>query len=720
MAVFNPNPQAVPEEDFRNFTHPISAVEGNKAAGTALTGIGQGLAHAGEFVKDVGKVQEFNTRQEIENSPEIKAANVVRDQASAAYENYFNQNVDSKELQTSLNAPNADLNLIAPGTDPKTLPVDLRTLPQIASTAATAKLDTKINQVLLTAEVERQAKNLRARFPDHVDYIDHIFRQAGFGNTANEKLRALQQFYLAANAKTDDETKSAIAFGHTLLDKGIPDVAPLIDAVRNHVPGAIQKLEAHGNRYLSEDYLLKRGMQRLADQNTLDKDSAAKSFGTYLDGVVNSGLQSIYANSGYKNFDEIQARVQYIQAHPEETNPLEVEKLSQQLHLLRDQHEGLMTRKLFEPISKGSGTTNATLLGPDGAATGQAMIKARLYPIDQTIQAVESKDFGLASHIPHMIDAFTQADMKAMMDDKELGPHLAQLKAAIALSPTLGEKIYFQTHTGLDAAMLAFVKNRQTGIVGKGTLVNDSMNTLAESGKDPKAIRPIMDMLKWVHDGTITDDNQKRTVAKAFFDSANVGNLKFFPKDRYEQNGRDRTFIPGREFLFKDLTNPKVTDEMKRLGPITWNMYKNYVDREHGESIFMGQIRQLEQFSSGPNFKGLEIGWDDKEGKFHVKGKTPFTPGVPPAVQKVVDQVNDGLESLNYIGKKDGKSPSVYTLNKLRELHVDLGGFTGIPAEMLKAVHGSTAQGFKMKPGETTAQARERLIKEKQSGDNNQ
>src|SRR5205814_10414341 len=143
-------------------------------------------------------------------------------------------------------------------------------------------------------------------------------------------------------------------------EKGVPGqfIAPLMEDVRQHKPGAIQKLDTIGNSYISEDYLLKRGMQKLADQNTLDKDSAAKSFGKYLDGVVNSGLQSMYTSSGYKNFDEIQARVQWIQAHAESTNPLEVEKLKQTLHLLRDQHEASMTQKLFEPVAKGSGTTN--------------------------------------------------------------------------------------------------------------------------------------------------------------------------------------------------------------------------------------------------------------------------------------------------------------------------------------------------------------------------
>ncbi len=718
MAVFNPNPQQVQEEDFRNFTHPISPVEGNKALGTALTGAGQGLAHAGEFVKDVGKVQEFNTRQAIENSPEVKAADTAREASTAAYENFYNQSVDQKDLQTSINAPNAGIELISAGVDKKDLPVDLRSLPQIVGGMAQAKLDTKINQVLLTAEVERNAKALRAQYPDHADYIDHVFRQAGFGNTANEKLHALQQFYLAANAKTDDETKSAIAFGHTLIDKGIPGTAPLVDAVRNHLPGAIQKLEEHGNRYLADDYILKKGIERLNASNTLDKDTAAKTFGTALDGVVNNGLQSIYKQYGYKNFDEIQQRVFEVQAHPEKTNPLEVEQLKNVLHLMRDQHEAYMTNLLFAPVAKGSGTTNATLLGPDGATTGQAMIKARLYPIDQTIQAVENKDFGLASHIPHMIDAMTQADMKAMMDDKELGPHITALKAAIALSPTLGEKIYFQTHTGLDDAMLAFVKNRQTGIVAKGTPVSDAADTLAKSGKDPKAIKPILDVMQWVHDGTITDDDQKRTIAKAFFDSSNQGNLKFFSKDRYEQQGKNRTFIPGREFIFKDLTNPKITDEMKRLGPQTWNMYKTYVEHEHGNSIFKDQLRQLEQFSNDQVLGGIDIGWDDKDGHFHAKPKGSSYSGlgprdeVPQNVQKVIDNVNSGLDSLNYIGKKDGKSPSVYTLQSLRRLGIDLGGFTGIPAEMFKAVQGSTVQGFKMKPGETTAQIKERIRKE--------
>jgi hypothetical protein len=392
--------------------------------------------------------------------------------------------------------------------------------------------------------------------------------------------------------------------------------------------------------------------------------------------------------------------------------------------LFRDQVEAYMNHKLFEPVAKGSGTTNATLLGPDGAQTGQAMIKARLYPIDQTIQAVENKDFGLASHIPHMIDAMTQADMKAMMDDKVLGPHLIALKAAIALSPTLGEKIYFQTHEGIDAAMLAFVKNRQTGMVSKGTSVTEGLRKIIESGRPSVAAKPLLDVASWVHDGTLTDDDQKRTVAKAFFDFSNQGNLKLFPQDRYEQQGKNRVFIPGREFMFKDLTSPKMTDEMKRLGPQTWNMYKTYVEHEHGNSIFKDQLRQLEQFSEAEYLKGIDIAWDDKDGHFHAKAKGGYTglgpsDEVPANVQKVIANVNEGLDSLNYIGKKDGKTPTVYTLQKLRELGADLGGFSGIPAEMLKAVQGSTVSGFKMLPGETKAQARERIQKKESSGGNN-
>jgi hypothetical protein len=289
------------------------------------------------------------------------------------------------------------------------------------------------------------------------------------------------------------------------------------------------------------------------------------------------------------------------------------------------------------------------------------------------------------------------------------------LKAAVALNPTLGEKFYFQTHEGLDATMLAFVKNRQVGMVSKGTPVTEGLQKIIESGRPSVAAKPLLDVASWVHDGTLTNDDQKRTVAKAFFDFSNQGNLKLFPQDRYEQQGKNRVFIPGREFMFKDLTSPKMTDEMKRLGPQTWNMYKTYVDKEHGESIFLGQIRQLEQFTSGKNFKGLDIGWDDEDGHFHVKGSTPYSTGVPPAVQRTVDQVNEGLDSLNYIAKKDGKSPSVYTLNKLRELHIDLGGFSGIPAEMFKAVQGSTVSGFKMKPGETVSQAKERIRREEEA-----
>src|SRR5258708_4590320 len=101
MSVFNPNPQQVQEEDFRNYSRPITPFEGSKAAATALSGVGQGLAHTGEFIKDVGKVQEFSTRQDIANSPELASANATREQVTAGYENYVLTQSQAKEINQS-------------------------------------------------------------------------------------------------------------------------------------------------------------------------------------------------------------------------------------------------------------------------------------------------------------------------------------------------------------------------------------------------------------------------------------------------------------------------------------------------------------------------------------------------------------------------------------------------------------------------------------------
>jgi hypothetical protein len=697
-----------------------------------LTGVGQGLAHAGEMVKDIGKVQEFQTRQQIENSPglegenEIKLAEKARDQATAAYENFYNQTIGDKELQTSINAPNAGIELLQPGVDKKTLPTDLRTVPQIAGQLSQAKLDTKINSVLLTAEVDRQAKALRARFPDHVDYIDHEFARAGFGNTANAKMQALQQYFLSANAGKDEDLKNSISYAHSHSD--VPGIDTLVDRLHAGDRTAIPVLERAVRRYESAKDGLKLSVEQLDASNKFTKDAAGKSWADYTSNVVNGGFQTMYDKAGYKNLEQINARVQEIQAGgAAATNPLEVEKLKQTLHLLRDQQEAAMEKELFRPLEKNSGKTTATLLGAggeDGAAKGRAQIQTALGAVDRVIQAVENKDFGLASYIPAQHNAMVQAATKSMLDDKDLGPHMINLGAAAKISPEWGQKLYEANHPDVSEALQAWDKNREVGMVTKGTPANDAAKVLIDYGKNPQAARSLVEKVdlisKPAKDGGLRDDNQKRNVAKSFFDAANQGFLKNFPNDSYE---RDRNGVlqykPGRMAIFKRMTKDANADEMKRLGPETWNMYKTYVEHEHGDILFTGQLKQLDQFTENKYFKDLDFGWDDKEGHFHVKPKAGTTTfkDVPPAVKRVIDQVNTGLDSLNYIAKKDGHSSTVYTLQKLRELNFNFEGFSGIPAEMLGAVEKSTsAKPVTLQPGEDIAAAKARIKKAYEEG----
>lgn len=734
MSSFNPNPQAVQEEDFRSFSHPISPVEGNKALGTALTGVGQAMAHSGEFVKDIGKVQEFNTRQSIENSPELKSAGAAREQSIAAYENFYNQTTGDKELQTSLNAPNANINLIDPNARAESLPTDLRSLPQLTGTLASAKLDTKINQVLLTAEVDRQAKSLRARFPDHTDYIDHEFSRAGFGNTANSKLQALQQYYLAANAGKDEELKTAIAYAraHPTVPNSIMD--PLLDRLHQGDRLAIGLVERAVRAWETPKEILHRSLDNLDADNKFSADSAKKSYGDFLAGMANARIQTAYDVSGFGSLQAKMQEVNDLRLHPEKVNPVSLQLMVQQLRGMKEEVDKYASDILYQPAlqkigeagpaayDRGTGRTGpnqgpvqpvtdeagrtkrlVTMMGPNGASEAKAMRDATFHVYDELIDAIQNKDWGLATHIPHMLEATTDAQIKSMMSNPNLGKYLSQLKALVSINPQYGEKYFTANYPEAATAIQAWIKDQKLSQIQSGKPIVESFQTLADYGISNQAaqhlIDGVQDIWKSPKEGGLENDDSKRMSAKSFFADANKGLLKFFPEDRYEQVGSSVRKIPGRMSIFQNLTDPRAAAEFKRLGGETWDMYKRWTVDAHRDNIFNNQLRIFESFPE--DYKKLDFAWDDKSGHFLVKinqskeaypgmgARTPYR--IPPAIQGTLNEVNKGLDSLNEIAKLDGHSPTVYTLQALKELNFQFEGFAGIPKELYRSIQKSTS-----------------------------
>lgn len=733
MAAFDPNPALVQEEDFRSYSHPTSQMEGNKALGTALAGGGKVLSDAGELVKDYGKVEEFNTRQDIANSPELATAQAARDSATTAYENYYNSKVD--DTQKTINAPNAGLSLFPEGGPDKDLPTDLRSLPQIASNMANAKLDTKVNQVLLTATVDAQAKALRARYPDHADYIDQQFQRAGFGKTANAKYQALQNFYIAANAGKDEDKKKAIALGDSHMDT--PDVAPMIRDVQNDVPGAADRLRNHINKF--ESY--KTGLAVANSKFELDSKTSAyeakRSAETFAAGIVNASVTSKYEAAGLTSPQKISDRIAFLREHEDQIDPNELMRMDNDLLNMKQQSMNFGMKYLTGPImdptvkgpvqvpktdSEGRTMSTASLL-PNGVADAHTIMTSATQHLDEMREAIRNKEWGLSSHIAQMMDAHTDIKVKSMMQNPKLDDYFSSMRAAVKFNSDWGKKMFDLTVPDATAAMQSWMKDASVAQVAKAIPVVGPLNILAKSGENPSTaqylINNITSIWKPTTAGGLSDDDSKRNLAKSFFDGANKGMLKLFPDDRID-NGQ---FIPGRMSIFKKLTDPRVTDEMKRLGPETWDTYKKWVVSEHGDVLFNSQLRAFESFPQD-YAQRLTFGWNDREGHFEVKPKPSNdkrTPSrVPPPVSEMLANVNKGLDSLNYIGSKDNLSPTVYTLQALKQLNFRFGstdpdappGFTNIPKELLRSVQNSVKQGVEIRRGETAGDALKRQAME--------
>lgn len=723
MAIFNPDPQGVQIEDDRSYSHPISPVEGNKAWGTALTGVGQMESHAGELIQDIGKVQEFNTRQDIANSQELATSNARRDANITAYEN---ANALNEQPRATVNPPDKDSPLdLIPAQDQAPLPGALANLPQKASAQAQAKLDNRVNQAYLTANIDMDKKALRARYPDHADYIDHVYKQAGFGDTANERYKAAQALYLARQSAINDETKTAIAFGHSHMDT--PDVDTYIEDVRQGKPGAIQRLESHINRYESYKSGLKLKVDQLHADNEFAADGALKATDDFSIGIMNAGIQSQYERDGLDNYKAINDKVTELQNNPQSISKESVADLGLRIDAMKRRDYAYIMKQLSQPQysnfveAQPSGRSIMALSGDPEKV--KARVLAQLSKYDQLQEAVNNHDWGLAAYIPAQIKAQANNDVWSM-SNSDVNFRLA--KAFTTMNPQVGADWYQRHYAELNEAGNAWAARTTAKMATEGAPLSDTYKTLIDNKASPAAALHFLRPLEEFKGNSKLSDDSLRANAKSFFDAANNGVLKNFPEDRVVVDGNETKIIPGRLSIFKQMTDPAYAATMKHLGDDTWKMYKSWAENEFRGSILVGKLKSLEQLSHSPDY---QVGWNDKSGQFEFKTTPEYdaqvrratsglrhnrplagieNPDIPQA-QALIAQINSGAQSVNNIAKQDGATATSYMLKTLKSLDIDFSGFTGLPQEMHRAVINSTMipsiRTDEIRFGETPAQA---------------
>lgn len=704
MAVFNPNPQEVQIEDYRGFSHPISPVEGNKALGTALAGVGQIASHAGEMVKDIGKVQEFNTRQDIANDPDLAKANALRDQQTSAYETY---NEAVRQARADTGQP-IDL-IAAGGQKPEDLPPDLQNFPQVAGKLAQAKLDARQNAAYLTAQVDDLAKKMRSKYPDHLDYIDNEFKKAGFGNTANERLHAAQQLYLQAQAGRDDVQKEALSTARSHIGT-VPGLDQDIADITANKPGSIPAMYKKVNSYLTTNSNLQQAVNRQDLTDKLSSNDMVKAFDDFAVNTLNNGMQDRYEKQGLRSEKQIADEVAAYQTGKKTLDGPAIERLTLEANAAKQRDYNIMWNEAYKKGANGHSAVE--LMGGPGIL--KERINNHLTQYDNILSALKDGKVGLAQAIPSLIKAKTDTNTWRIMGDPELGPKVQTLQVASQINPQWAATLFQNDYSFFSDAMQIYFKHERAAQVTEGKPVKDALWQIANraNGIEPQAamhfIDGVKDIWKTPAQGGLEDEG-KRQAFKSFFDNANNGLLKFFPHDRVEKVGDQHIEIPGRLSIYRNLTDPRVISEAKRLGPQTFNMLKDWTEKEFYGSIAFDKIRNLEQISDQIPKKYYDIGWNDKTGEFHVKG-TPeladynkrafgtrkgsarFATQYDPEglIGPLLKDINEGLKPINELGRIEGKEPTTYALRMLQKMQIDLSGISGIPQEMLGSLKSST------------------------------
>lgn len=715
MAQFNPAPNPTQDPSYLGYSRPISPMEGNKAGGIALAGIGNAFEGALKGADTVVK--------SVIDSALYEQVDKQRESFTGSLEQVTGIPADKRvaDIQPSgEQAGSITPRDIIPGATAQPLPSELQGLERTVSSLRDGAMAKNYPSAYYESRLDLIAKDMRNQFPGYRDYIDTKIASITGGNPANEYMKLLVAGYNQTLSSQKSEREKMVSY--VQQNDKIPGAAAMMVGVQNGTISHPQLVQWAGK---AKEITFKAEQQKAAldliqGDVTLKKITADKNFNTIGDEVINHSMVTLFANTPQLEYGKIPGLITDIQTGKVNLGAQEGAQLSQSLNVFRaNQFQNLKN------IARQNGTLE--VLGDEET---NKRINAKLEGIDHIIKQVDSKDFGAAHRAANAVKNITTDTSLGLMNSNNITVQ-TWIRNQAALTSTggaNGASILFQSSVakGLPSALQTVTQDQIAKIAAqpnksKVFTIFQAIEDLKKAGvgvpdpanpKDPikKSERAAYEVVTSIVD-KIPDVNLNKDVVKNIVTGAyGPGNEKVIDKFAKDEvvNG---VLVPGQHVLFDKMTKKAITDtvfDLSKDDRTHWTNFKGWAERSHAQ-IFGQDIRDLNDLGSNPavkfvyNNKTQQLGYELNTKFFAQSGMTVGGKFIPTGnaqtgsniQNKLVKQysdkiafINSGLANMAEIAKKEGKDPNEYIVNLLSAQNLD-PSILNPGSQIVKAVQSS-------------------------------
>lgn len=696
MAKFNPDVPDVREPDYLNKSKAITQPEGDKSAQYAGEAAGAAAKSIGVLAESAGKI--FG---QAVQGVDTYIKEDINDRVQKGYDqekDALTQTIQKLRGQPKLLGSDDSDN----GGEDTPVPTELQGIDTKVDTLSSAQESGKFPLSYYYQRLDSYFKEIRDRYPGYRDYIDKKAESVTGVNSANKFWQSMLQEINAGASATQKSQARAFSLATSQESKDLPGFAARVQKVQNGQWGIAEvaaDLEGRNAPFMAMKADTKRLEYEKASGEDLKKQ--AERQGTAIAYSIASDQFENYKTAkglqtGRQIADDTSAAM--ITGKPL-TGEVAVQK-EQQLRYIYQTAKERVRAKLYEKPSDG-GNSPAYYIGnpqevdkfvestvnpifeqhlnnlnknrPDQTAVQAETMKARgidyqsRYLQSDALVAWGATGDWLTSHAPNYWRDYTLQSL-AKGIDQPIKNAFQLMVAGVAVPPT-------------NPGNASSTPPSANGMI-------QQMRTWDPKGEQfkPEDFKSVVDIHKLITRTDVSDEAKANTANRLFMPN-NRGFIDNFKKD-------------DKYSVFRDITNPEITNQMYRLGksnPDLWQNYKNYVQVEFGDRLFTREIKELNEVKENPN---VHISWDTEHHRFGVttsgkirdisESNTDRSMNQPyiDRLNATVANLNKGLTGLSAIAKTEpGNDVDAYLLRRMQIAGFDpANGVSGIPRQVYDAI----------------------------------
>jgi hypothetical protein len=686
MVTFAPDLPQMNTPDWTKVTRPIDQPEADKSKGILASTAGETISGGAALAENT-----FDTWMKEKVHAGIDA---LRDTTTKAYENIRNAQVsggkpDPRAVQTA----GFDGSLMAANTD--NIPEGLSAGLDKAGNLAAARSQGKANDTLYTAGLNAMAKQLRAQYPGHADYIDEQIAKISGVNPANAYMQNLLQDINRNSLKENSYEKHIMTLATSPTYFGNKEVFTALQAYKAGRPGAFDILEKAVNRAVARDYdarIQEQDRNAMRGNQADAADLASRSQVDHVYQRVQEHFNPVVNISGLTEPATLSKLINDAQSGKTSLTGPQWEQLSQIVQASRRQLE---TQLIQDEQTYGYGKT----INDPTKLRNNRQLGLDLW--DSLSTAITHKDTGGMFSIKRandlmVSDARHQAytsnigqwllDRKVLAEDLQGSPWMGTLDALnITKGSQLKDLEVFYGNVGRSASVSPDLRKQDN--------VKSLYDTLkaAKSAKDggynvpERAYKDFVENVDLIAKAASTGDNKvAANVVDYMFGPRNRDLMEFWGHDLRDEKG----YHLGKEGVAHMLNDPKITDAIWNLKDgKAWAQYRD-TQETWFKSNFGSQVKQLSDFAQSKIFPA-KVSWDSDNHQI-VLTRTDPNKSIR-NLEVIKDRINNGLRDMAYMHGKEGTDTNEHLWNMLMDMgYSPTDKMEGLPPRLMEAVKNST------------------------------